>query len=61
MTNRSADLPPDSTVVVTNPEEDCSAEALHALLDDLARGPDPELDSICGVEALPALRVDAEA
>ena len=48
-------------MVVTNPEEDCSAEAFHALLDDLARGPDPELDSIGGASALRALRVDAES
>ena len=48
-------------MVVTNPEEDCSAEAFHALLDYLARGPDPELDSIGGASALRALRVDAES
>ena len=48
-------------MVVTNPEEDCSGEAIHALLDDLARGPHPELDSIGGASPLRALRVDAES
>lgn len=61
MANRPADLPPGSAVVVTNPEEDCSAEAFHVLLDDLASRPEPELDSIGGAEAVRALRVDAEA
>jgi hypothetical protein len=46
---------------VTNPEEDCSTEAFHALLDDLVGRPDPELDSIGGASALRALRVDAES
>ena len=64
MVKRPAGLSPGSAVVVTNPEEDCSAEAFYALLDDLARGPDPELDSIdaaAALRALRALRVDAES
>jgi hypothetical protein len=61
LANRLADLPPNSAVVVTNPEEDCSTEAFHALLDDLVGRPDPELDSIGGASALRALRVDAES
>jgi hypothetical protein len=61
MAKRPADYPWGSAVVVTNPQEDPSSEAFHGLLDDLARDPDPELDSIGGAEALRALRVDAES
>lgn len=46
-------------VVVTNPDEDCSPPAFRALLDELAAGPEPVLDSIDAVEALRHLRVDA--
>jgi hypothetical protein len=61
MANRPDDLPPGSAVVVTNPDEDCSPEAFHALLDDLLAGPEPELESLDAAEALRELRVDAEA
>jgi hypothetical protein len=47
-------------VAVTNPDDDCSAEAFHAFLDDLLAGPDPELESLGAPEALRKLRVDAE-
>jgi hypothetical protein len=61
MVNRPNDLPPGSAVVVTNPDEDCSPEAFHVLLDDLLAGPEPELESLDAAEALRELRVDAEA
>jgi hypothetical protein len=61
MANRSDDLPPGSAVVVTNPNEDCSPEAFHALLDGLVAGPEPELESLGAAEALRELRVDVEA
>ena len=60
MANRP-ELQPASAVVVTNPDEDCSAEAFHALLDDLLAGPEPELESLGAAEALRELRVHAEA
>ena len=44
--------PPRSAVVVTNPDEDCSPAAFHALLDDLLAGPEPELESLGAAEAL---------
>jgi hypothetical protein len=56
-----ADVPPSSAVVLTNPEEDTSPEAFRAFIDELLAGPEPELDSVDAVEALRALRVDAEA
>ena len=61
MANRPANLPPNSVVVVTNPDEDCSPKALHAFIDELLAGPEPELDSIDAAEALRELRVDAGA
>ena len=61
MANRPNDLPHGSVVVVTNPDEDCSPEAFHAVLDDLLAGPEPELESLDTAEALQELRVDAKA
>jgi hypothetical protein len=61
MANRPNDLPPGSAVVVTNPDEDCSPEAFHALLNDLLAGPEPELESLDAAEAIRELRADAEA
>ncbi|MGI8411041.1 MAG: hypothetical protein ACR2LV_00725 [Solirubrobacteraceae bacterium] len=56
-----ADVPPDSAVVITNPDEDCSPEAFRAFLDDLLHGPEPEVDSVDASRALRALRADAAA
>ncbi len=49
-------LPPGSTVMVTNPDEDCSPEAFRAFLDDLLSGPEPELDSLDAAQAVRELR-----
>jgi hypothetical protein len=35
-------------------------QPVHALLDDLLAGPEPELESLGAAEALRELRVDAE-
>jgi hypothetical protein len=56
-----ADLPPESAVMLTNPDEDCSADAFRAFLDELLDGPEPELNSVDAVDAVRALRVDAQA
>ncbi len=61
MPRHPADVPPGSTVVVTNPDEDCSAEAFRAFLDELQAGPEPELDSLEAAEAVRELRDDAGA
>ncbi len=53
--------PPGSTVVVTNPDEDCSPEEFHALLEELLRGPEPEMDSLDAAQAVRELRDDATA
>jgi len=56
-----ADVPPNSAVVITNPDEDCSPEAFRAFVDDLLSGPEPELDRVDAARALRALRADASA
>jgi len=55
------DRPPNSTVVLTNPNEDCSPAAFRAFLDELLSGPEPELDSLDAAETLRELRVDGKA
>ena len=50
--------PPESTVVVTNPDEDCSPEAFHDLLEELLRGPEPDMDSLDAAQAVRELRDD---
>lgn len=59
--SHASDVPDGPLVVVTNPEEDTSAEAFHRLLDELTSGPEPELETIAATEALRELRVDARA
>lgn len=61
MPRRPVDLPPGSAVVVTNPDEDCSPEAFHALLDALATEPEPELNSLDAAPVVRELRDDATA
>jgi len=61
MSRHPIDVPPGSVVVVTNPDEDCSAEAFHAFFDELLAAPEPELDGLDAAEALRELRVDAGA
>jgi hypothetical protein len=61
MANPPDDPPPGSAVVVTNPDEDCSPAAFHALLDGLLAGPEPELESLGAAEALRELHADSEA
>ncbi len=52
MTRLPADVPPGSTIVLTNPDEDCSPEAFRAFLDELLAAPKPELDSVDAAEKL---------
>lgn len=51
--------PSDPVIVVTNPGEDCSPEALTAFLAEMAAGPEPEVETIGAAEALFELRGDA--
>lgn len=46
-------------MVVTNPDEDCSAEAFRTLIDELLAGPEPELETIDAAAALRGIRADA--
>jgi hypothetical protein len=49
-------MPNDPVIVVTNPDDDVSPAAFHALLDDLLSGPEPELDSIGAAEVIREIR-----
>ena len=60
MAGHAADLPDDPVIVVTNPDEDCSPEALRAWIDELLSGPEPELESINAADVLRELRVDSD-
>ncbi len=60
MARHASAFPDDPVIVVTNPEEDCSPEAFHAMLNDLLAGPEPLLESIGAAEVLHELRSDAE-
>jgi hypothetical protein len=60
MVRNASAVPDDPIIVVTNPGEDCSPEAFHAMLDELLAAPEPELESIGAAAALRELRVDAE-
>lgn len=61
MARQASDLPSDPTVVVTNPDEDCSPDAFRSMIDELLGGPEPELESIGAAEALRELRIDSRA
>jgi hypothetical protein len=56
-----AGLPPNSTVVLTNPDEDCSPAAFRNVLDEMLDKREPELDSLHAAEALRELRTDGKA
>jgi hypothetical protein len=58
MARRAEELPGDPAVVVVNPDEDCSPEALRAVVEALLTGPEPELESLDAAEALRELRAD---
>jgi hypothetical protein len=49
-------MPRHPFIVVTNPDDDASLAAFHALLDDLLAGPEPELDSIGAAEVVREIR-----
>ncbi|MGO9955021.1 MAG: hypothetical protein ACLP50_03440 [Solirubrobacteraceae bacterium] len=52
-----ADPPPNATVVLTNPDEDCSPAAFRAFLEGLLNGPEPVLESLHAADTLRELRV----
>ena len=58
MAGRAEDLP--SRVVLANPDEDCSSAAFRAMLDEIAAGPEPTIESLDAGELLAELREDAE-
>ena len=58
MARRVEDLP--TRVVLANPDEDCSPAAFRAMLDEIAAGPEPTIDSLDGGELVAEMRKDAE-
>lgn len=61
MAGNASEVPADPVIVVTNPDEDCSPAAFRELLDELLAGPEPEIESLGGAEAVRALRDELEA
>lgn len=59
MARRAADLPDRPSVVVLNPDEDCSPEAFRAVIDELLAGPEPEIESLDAAAILAAVRSEA--
>lgn len=59
VTRLPPDPPANSTVVLTNPDEDSSPAAFRALLEELLDGPPPQLDNLDAANVLRELRVDA--
>ncbi len=60
MARPAADFPDDPVIVVTNPDEDSSPEALRAWIDELLSGPEPEIESFNAAEVLRELRIDSD-
>lgn len=60
MVRNASEVPADPVIVVINPDEDCSPEALRAFVDELLAGPEPELESVGAAETIRALRNEAE-
>ena len=54
------DPPPNSTVVLTNPDKNCSPAAFRGFLYELNK-PEPEPDSLNAAETLRELRMAGEA
>ena len=56
MAHRADDLWHGPTVVLLNPDEDCSAAAFRLLVDELLAGPEPVLPSLGAAAVLDELR-----
>lgn len=56
----SSEMPNDPVIVVTNPYDDVSPAAFHALLDDILAGPEPDLDSIGAAEVVREIRAGSD-
>lgn len=57
MARRADDL--HSRLVVANPDEDCSPEAFHALIDELLAAPESDIESLDAPSVLEALRAES--
>lgn len=60
MARRAADLPYPPSVVLANPDEDCSPAAFRELLVELAAGPEPTIESVDAAEALAEIRAERD-
>lgn len=60
MARSVSEISADPMIVVTNPDEDSSPEALRAFIDELLAGPEPELESVDAAATIRAVRDEAE-
>jgi hypothetical protein len=56
---RRAEEPIDPAVVLTNPDDNCSAASFAAFLSELLAEPEPERESLNAADALKELRADS--
>lgn len=54
------DLSFGPTIVVLNPDEDCTPETFRTMLDELLASDAPTLETISGVDTLRTIRARAE-
>ena len=59
MARRAADLPHGPSVVVLNPDEDCSPESFRAFIDELLSGPEADLETLDAAAVLGVVRAEA--
>ena len=60
MAHRADDLSHGPSVVLVNPDEDCSPAAFRLLVDELLDGPEPALKSLGAAAMLEELRAERE-
>jgi hypothetical protein len=61
LAHRADDLSHGPSVVLLNPDEDCSPAAFRLLVDELLAGPEPVLDSLGAAAALDELRAERDS
>ena len=60
MAHRADDLSHGPSVVLVNPDEECSPAAFRLLVDELLAGPEPTLESLGAATVLDELRTERE-
>jgi hypothetical protein len=59
--DRADDLRHGPSIVLLNPDEDCSPAAFRVLVDELLAGPEPDLDALGAAAVLAELRSEQES